>query len=169
MIGERRAVRLERRIRARPETVFAFFTDPEKYRLWQGIAATLEPVPDGVLQVDFAPGVRMSGRYLVLDPPRRLVFTWGIEPACDLPPEMHGLPPGIGEVSPGSTTVEITLVAEGDETILRVEHTGLPTEDAERMHGTYWAIYLDRMAIAALGGDAGSDPVYAIVSAVQKP
>jgi len=150
-----RTIDLERRIRARPETVFAFFTDPEKYRLWQGIGASLEPHPGGRYQVDYTRQlhVRCCGRYLVVEPPHRIVFTWGWDPE-------PGLPLGIGEVSPDSTTVEITLVPDGEETILRLRHSGLPTEEAETMHGAQWPIYLDRLATAVAGGDPGPDQVY---------
>ena len=42
---------LERRIAAPPDIVFAYFTDPERYRLWQGIAVELQPRIGGVLRV----------------------------------------------------------------------------------------------------------------------
>ena len=38
----------ERQIDARPETVFAFFTDPEKLTRWLASEATLDPRPGGV-------------------------------------------------------------------------------------------------------------------------
>ena len=116
MSPETRTIELERRIRARPETVFAFFTEPEKYRLWQGIDASLEPHAGGRYQVDYARQlhVRCQGRYLVVDPPRRIVFTWGWDPT-------PSLPPGIIEVLPESTTVEITLVSDGDDTIVNLQ------------------------------------------------
>ncbi len=38
----------ELHIAARPETVFAFFTDPAKMIRWMGQAATLDPRPGGI-------------------------------------------------------------------------------------------------------------------------
>jgi uncharacterized protein YndB with AHSA1/START domain len=111
-------IELERRIRARPEVVFAFFTDPEKYRLWQGVAASLEPVPGGRYHVDFTPRGGARGHYLVVEPPRRLAFTWGWAFSGD-PERGRVLPLGIEEVLPDSTTVEITLVPDGEGTILQ--------------------------------------------------
>jgi uncharacterized protein YndB with AHSA1/START domain len=139
--------------------VFAFFTDPEKYRLWQVIAASLEPVPGGRYHVDFTRRGGARGRYLVVEPPRRIVFSGGWAFVSD---PGHGMiaPPGIEEVLPGSTTVEITLVPDGDGTIVRLRHSGLPSEAARTIHGTQWPIELDRLATAATGNDAGADPVY---------
>ena len=37
------SLEIERRIAARPETVFSFFVDPARYRRWQGIDAELDP------------------------------------------------------------------------------------------------------------------------------
>ena len=68
-------------------------------------------------------------------------------------------PPGITEVLPESTTVEITLVPDGEDTVLRLRHSGLPTEEAETMHGAQWPIYLDRLATVVAGGDPGPDQV----------
>ena len=36
------------RIEARPETVFAFFTDPAKMVQWKGVDALLDPRPGGL-------------------------------------------------------------------------------------------------------------------------
>ena len=48
MPGETDVVEREVRIAARPETVFAFFTDPVKMLRWKGISATLDPRPGGI-------------------------------------------------------------------------------------------------------------------------
>ena len=39
--------------------------------------ATLEPVPGGVYRVSMRDGVEAAGEFVEVDPPRRLVFTWG--------------------------------------------------------------------------------------------
>ena len=64
-------------IQARPETVFPYFTDPARYVLWMGSQAVLEPRPGGVYRVTMSNGVVTSGEFLEVDPPRRLVFSWG--------------------------------------------------------------------------------------------
>jgi uncharacterized protein YndB with AHSA1/START domain len=45
-------VMVERRIKAGPATVFAYFTDPAKWLRWQGIEATIEPWPGGVFRMN---------------------------------------------------------------------------------------------------------------------
>jgi hypothetical protein len=59
---------------------------------------------------------------------------------------------------PGSSTVEITLTADGDSTIVRLVHRDLPTAESAEAHGHGWDEYMPRLAIAAAGGDAGGDP-----------
>jgi len=141
------AVRREISIAARPETVWEFLVDSEKATRWMGLEATLDARPGGSYVVRVIPGSTARGEFVQVDPPRRLVFTWGWDAGED----------GPNPVPPGSTTIEIELVPDGDGTLLRFLH-GLSTiEDAER-HAHGWAHYLERLAIAAGGGDAGPDP-----------
>jgi uncharacterized protein YndB with AHSA1/START domain len=84
------------------------------------------------------------GSFLEIDPPRRVVFTWGWENSDLLVP-------------PGSSTVEIDLVPDGDGTLLRLVHRGLPPR-TRAPHGEGWNHYLDRLVIRAEGGDPGPDP-----------
>ena len=44
-------IELRRRIAASPETVFSYFVDAERYRLWQGVDAELDPRPGGLFRV----------------------------------------------------------------------------------------------------------------------
>ena len=136
-------ISFERRINARPDTVFSFFTEQEKYARWMGIAASLDPVPGGQFQVTNRDGSITRGEFLEIDPPKRLVFTWGFDGNPDVPP--------------GSTIVTVTLRSEGDQTILQLVHSGLPSEHWAMMHETGWAKYLDRLGIAGSGGDPGAD------------
>jgi uncharacterized protein YndB with AHSA1/START domain len=89
------------------------------------------------------------GEFVEVDAPRRVVFTFGWE----------GQEAGSGEhgVPPGSSRVEITLEPEGDGTLVRLRHLGLP-EQAREIHGQGWQLYLDRLATAASGGVPGPDP-----------
>lgn len=139
------AVEREVRIAARPETIFPFFLEPEKLTRWLGASATLEPHPGGVFHVFSNEQAIISGQYLEVEPFRRVVFTWGWE---------HENAP----LAPGSTTVEITLVAEGNETILRLRHTGLPSEQKSEKQAAGWEHYLHRLMVAAEGDDPGPDP-----------
>jgi uncharacterized protein YndB with AHSA1/START domain len=135
---------LETRIEARPETVFPFLTDPERMTRWMGRSATLDPRPGGVFLVDVTGKHVARGEFVSVDPPRRVVFTWGWEDHPELPP--------------GASTVEIELVPDGEGTIVRLSHRGLPGEtvDAHR-HG--WNHYLERLTAVAVGRDPGPDPM----------
>jgi hypothetical protein len=59
---------------------------------------------------------------------------------------------------PGSSTVEVTLVPDGDSTILRLRHDGLPTEPTCRFHNWGWDSTVERLVVVAEGGDPGSGP-----------
>lgn len=136
-------------IDATPETVWQFLVDPEKATRWMGQAATLDPRPGGVYRVDVIPGHTASGEFVELDPPRRLVQTWGWEQK----PGEEANP-----VPPGSSTIEIELVADGDGTMLRFTHRDLPSTAAADSHAHGWDHYLARLVTAASGGDPGTDP-----------
>jgi len=135
----------ELRIDANPETVFEFFTNPEKMVRWKGRAATLDPRPGGVYRIEMNAETIVAGEYVEVDPPHRLVFTWGWEG-------------GYASTPPGSSTVEITLTPDGDGTLVRLVHSGLPNAESVAAHADGWDMYLGRLSIAAAGGDAGPDP-----------
>lgn len=138
------AVEREIRIDAAPETVFEFLVESDKMPLWMGRKAELEPRAGGLYRVDINGEYIANGEFVEVDPPRRVVFTWGWE--------------GDGTaVPPGTSTVEITLAREGDSTLVRLVHSDLPEAEREP-HNHGWTMYLDRLAIAARGEDPGPDP-----------
>ncbi len=63
-------------IKAPPERVYEYFTRPEAIVRWMGEYAVLEPTPGGQFTVDVR-GAPVRGRYLELEPPNRLVVSWG--------------------------------------------------------------------------------------------
>lgn len=140
------AIERELSIAARPETVWEFLVDPEKAARWMGQEVALEPRPGGVYRVNVIPGSVALGEFVEVDPPRRIVWTWGWEPG------------GLATLEPGSTTIEVELVPDGEGTTLRFTHRGLPSEDTRRRHAHGWDHYLERLVIAARGGDPGPDP-----------
>ena len=130
-------------VRAEPERVFAYFTEPEAMVRWMGDYALLDATPGGEFAVDIN-GVPVRGRYLEVEPPRRLLISWGHAGSEHLPP--------------GASTVEVLLTAVGEGTEVRVVHRGLPEPDAAG-HARGWRHFLGRLAIAGAGGDPGPDPL----------
>jgi uncharacterized protein YndB with AHSA1/START domain len=130
------------RIDAPPAAVFPYLTDPALIVRWMGDWAELDPTAGGKFLLDIN-GVPIRGEYLVVEPPRRLVFTWGAAGSEVLPP--------------GCSTVEIVLHPDGDGTRLELAHRDLPHDELDR-HQTGWGHFLSRLTIAGAGGNPGSDP-----------
>jgi uncharacterized protein YndB with AHSA1/START domain len=131
-------------IAAHPETVFPYFTDPERYVQWMGTSATLDAVPGGAYRVGMRDGVEARGEFVEVDPPHRVVFTWGWTDQF--------------AVAPGSTRVVVTLTPEDGGTRVVLRHHGLPSEELRQHHRTGWETYLSRLAVRAVGGEPGPDP-----------
>jgi uncharacterized protein YndB with AHSA1/START domain len=152
------SVELEHRVPGSPDEVFEYFTDPDKYRRWQGQDVELEPRPGGAYQVTMAPRAWVRGEVLEIDRPDRLVMTWGFVS------DGFALPRGLEQVPPGSSVLEFTFRADGDDTIIKVRHTGLPTEEARWAHEQGWRIYLPRITALQRDGDAGRDPIITLTA-----
>lgn len=127
------------RIAASPEVVFEYFIDPRKLVTWLGSSAELEPRPKGKFLLDMNGTDVAVGEFVEVDPPRRVVFTWGWAK-------------GGAPVAPGSSTVEVTLTPEGDNTVVRLVHRNLPPSTAEG-HGRGWAEHL--ATLVGLASDGG--------------
>ncbi|MGQ0774053.1 MAG: SRPBCC family protein [Pseudonocardiales bacterium] len=130
------------RISARPETVWRYWTDPQRMCDWWGAAADLDPRPGGTCRVEMGGGPVMRGEFLELVPYERIVFSFGWE-ATD----------GAPAVPPGSTRVEVTLVADDGDTVLTLRHTGIPAAHADE-HRSGWGHFLPLLAAAASDADA---------------
>jgi uncharacterized protein YndB with AHSA1/START domain len=129
------AVTSEIEVRASREEVFEMFVDPAKLVRWIGIRAMLEPRPGGQFRFELMPGEFCSGRYIELDPPNRVVFTWGWESGA--------LP-----VEPGASTVTVELEERGGVTRVHLTHTGL-SEPMRKHHAGGWANFLPKLKEAA--------------------
>jgi uncharacterized protein YndB with AHSA1/START domain len=141
---ETTAVERELAIAASPETVWELLTDPEQAVRWMGLTASFDLRPGGRYRVEVIPGHTASGAFVEIDPPRRLVYTWGWEAHESVPP--------------GSTTVEFELIADGDGTLLRFSHRDLPSTEAVASHAHGWEHYFERLRAVAEGGEVGVDP-----------
>lgn len=127
-------------IDVRPETVWRFFTDPERLLQWWG-PAEVDVRPGGTLRVSMREGPRpiMRGEFIELTPYQRIVFTFGWEDT-----------PGAPDVPPGSTRVEVTLAEHDGGTRLTLRHSGLPPRLADET-ADGWADVLNRLAATAQG------------------
>ena len=130
-------------IKATPETIWPFLTEPDHLVEWHGTVAEIDPRPCGIYRVLVAGQFQSSGEYVEVVPVEKVVLTFGWEE------DGHPIPPG-------STTLEITLHPEGDKTRVRLVHSGLP-DDAVDDHGHGWALYLERFSVRVTGGDPGPD------------
>ena len=131
-------------VAAQPEIVFPYFTDPRRYVQWMGRDATLEAVPGGCYRVHIRDGIEAVGEFVEVDPPHRLVFTWGWT-------HDH-------EVPAGTTRVVITLQAENGGTRVILRHYDLPDAGQRAHHRKGWDFYLDRLSARIRGEDPGPDP-----------
>jgi uncharacterized protein YndB with AHSA1/START domain len=126
------------RIEAAPEAIFPYLVDPALIVAWIGHWADLDPVPGGVFALDMNQ-TAVRGRFLAIEPPTRVVFTWGI--------------PGNDVLPAGSTTVEIVLTAEGPDTLVELTHRDLPAVQLPG-HREGWARLLPQLADAVARGRA---------------
>jgi uncharacterized protein YndB with AHSA1/START domain len=121
-------------IDAPPEQVFAYLVQPDLATAWMGDESWNDPRPGGVFRLDIRGNVA-SGEFVEVDPPRRVVYTWGWE--------------GDGQIHPpGSTTVEFDLESQDGGTRVRLRHSGL-TDKGVEMHGQGWDQFLPELARAA--------------------
>jgi uncharacterized protein YndB with AHSA1/START domain len=97
-----------------------------------GEYAHLEPEPGGRFAVDVE-GRAVRGSYLELDPPHRLLLSWGHAGSDALPP--------------GASTVEVRFIASGGGTRVELEHRDLP-EPFATDHARGWRYFLQRLASA---------------------
>ena len=120
------------RIAAPPEMVFPYFTDRALIVTWLGDRADLNAEPGGVFAVEVGASPA-RGTYVTVEPPTRVAFTWGR--------------PGSETMPAGSTTVEVILTADGDETIVSLTHHGLRDED-QPAHKKGWDTFLSALPAA---------------------
>ena len=144
-VSEIDSVVCEITIAADPETVFAFFTEPDLYVRWMGARARLQPRPGGTYAVDINDEAHARGTFVEITPYSRIVFTFGWEG------EMQPVPPG-------ASTVEVTLTATDQGTHVRLVHRGLRLIEAREQHRHGWELYLNRLSAAAAGASVGPDP-----------
>ncbi|MBI5287970.1 MAG: SRPBCC domain-containing protein [Chloroflexi bacterium] len=109
---------------------------------WMGDFARLEAVDGGVFSVDIN-GVLIRGHFVRVDRPRLLEIAWGEA--------------GNQAMPPGATRLRVTFEARAGKTRVELEHSGLVPVEAAK-HAIGWPHFIERLGVAAAGGDAGPDP-----------
>lgn len=135
-------------IRATPERLFEAWTQPRHLERWWGprdascFGATVDLRVGGAYRIGnrFPDGrtVWIAGEFELIDPPRRLVYTWRLES-----PDPRQTPERV--------TVEFKPV--GDQTEVIVTHERIDDETSRRGHQAGWVACLDGLAAFAGGAE----------------
>jgi uncharacterized protein YndB with AHSA1/START domain len=125
-------------IDAPPEIVFEYFVDPEKIVQWMGLSARVEAIEGGEWVVLFPGDVETWGRFVEIDFPNKLVFSWGSR--LQRGEAGEGKP---GLTVKGDSRVEVTLRGKAGRTLLTLKHSGFaPGEPVE----AGWVPFLAKLA-----------------------
>jgi uncharacterized protein YndB with AHSA1/START domain len=95
-------------IRAKPDTVFQFFTDSERWAKWWGTGSTIDAKPGGKVYIRHPNGIEVLGEVLEVRHRDRIVFTYGYGSGKPIPP--------------GSSRVTIRLEPDESGTRLHLRH-----------------------------------------------
>ena len=138
---EKPVLQLNRIIPASRERVFAAWTTPEAIKVWFG--------PDSCrvfdVQVDLRVDgeycfslstkdlgeIKVSGRYLEVTPPTKLIYTWRWE--------------GNPELTVGTSLVTVEFTSAGTFTEIRLTHEQLPSIESRDDHGRGWSGTFDKL------------------------
>jgi uncharacterized protein YndB with AHSA1/START domain len=138
-------VRVQRVMPAAPNVVFDQWLDPESLAEWmcprpvRCVAITVEPRVEGRVRFDVddsGTSVLITGRFLAIERPHLLRFTWSSSDWAD------------------PTVVSVVNVAfepvGDDETLMSIEHSLLPPEEFENFHDG-WTLTADQLATVLHG------------------
>ncbi len=127
------SLRIPRSYDATPEQVFRAWTDPASVKAWlaAGREISIDPREGGLFYIEMPWKERIYphyGRYLRVERPRLLEFTW------------------VSEGSEGKESVVlIELAARGKQTELTLTHDGLPSEARAVDHKGGWLEFLEQL------------------------
>ena len=135
-------LRLERIIAVPPETLFALWVDPAQLIKWwapDGFSASveaLETMPGGRWRVGLhgpgGAGPSMSGVYRIVEPPRRLAFSWAWD--------------GEGGARGHQSEVIVNFEAVPGGTRLVLVHQAFEGRSARDRHNNGWSMAIGQLA-----------------------
>ena len=134
-------VQIRRRVRASAEQIFDLWTKPDLMVRWMSAfpgavdcEASCDLRPGGAFSLVMSSEEstrEVSGTYVQIDRPRKLVFTW------------------VGQLTNNvNTLVTVELIPHGDETDLVLTHERLPTPAIHEGHTRGWGNILQHLADA---------------------
>jgi uncharacterized protein YndB with AHSA1/START domain len=139
-------LRLERLIPSPPDVLFAFWTEPARLLTWWGPEGyeasvhSLDTKPGGRWRITLRrsdTGVRaVSGVYRIVEPPRRLAFTWAWEDESGTRGQ--------------ETEVTVTFEATPGGTRLVLVQQRFESKQARDNHTAGWSSGFDRLTRAAV-------------------
>jgi uncharacterized protein YndB with AHSA1/START domain len=139
-------VRIEDRYDTDIDDLWSAITDPARLARWHGqVEGDLRPGGEFRLSIE-ADDIESTGRVEACEPPRRLVVT--ARETDESYQRGQGVPPF-------DSVREVTLTADGDQTILVIEIKGMPL-DKIAFYGAGWQIHAENLA-AHLAGQEPAD------------
>jgi uncharacterized protein YndB with AHSA1/START domain len=138
-------VRIEDRYDTAIDDLWAAITDPARLARWYGqVEGDLRP--GGAFHVYLeADDIESIGRIDVCEPPRRLLVT--TRETDESYRKGQGAPPF-------DQTIEATLTADGNQTLLVIEVQGMPL-DKIAFYGAGWQIHAENLAAYLAGRERG--------------
>jgi uncharacterized protein YndB with AHSA1/START domain len=143
----RGVARIEDRYDTGIDDLWAAITDPDRLARWYGrVEGDLRPGGEFRLHVEAA-GMDSAGRVEECDPPRRLRVT--TRETDESWRAGNGVPPF-------DETLEATLTADGDQTVLVIEVRGAPL-DKVAFYGVGWQLHAEDLAAYLAGREPSGD------------
>jgi uncharacterized protein YndB with AHSA1/START domain len=138
-------VRIEDRYETTIDDLWSAVTEPDRLTRWYGqVEGDLSPGGEFRTYVADAE-IEATGRVEVCEPPRRLLVT------TRETEESYGRGQG---VPPFDEVIEVTLAADGDQTILVIEVRGMPLDKIE-FYGAGWQVHAEHLAAYLAGREHG--------------
>ena len=128
-------------IDASPELLFRFFIDVALLERWLRVQAEVDPRFGGGIILNVTGSHTTRRTFLVLEPGRRLVYTWLFDHVR----------------RPVPTEVVVAFTPVGRGTQVRLRHHGFVDQSTTDHHAAGWAHYGARLAVVAAGGEPGAD------------
>jgi uncharacterized protein YndB with AHSA1/START domain len=106
-------------IEASRDVVFRFFTDPARWATWWGAGSTIDARPGGEMVIRYPGGTMALGHVLEVEPPQRIVFTYGYATGQPIPP---GASRVTIELEPNDRGTRLHFTHDFDSPAVRDQH-----------------------------------------------